>query len=299
MSVVAPADRLSVALVSCEAYPALSPDDQLLAAALHPVGLEPAATIWNDPDERWETYDAIVLRSCWDYHHRLQDFLRWLDRLEAQGALVYNAVPTLRWNVAKTYLRDLEASGIRITPTVWVPQGSETTLRAIADSVGWETLIVKPTVSASAYETWRVDAGAVTGYEARFARLVRERDLMVQPFLSAILTEGELSFVFLAGDFSHAVRKRPSPADFRVQPEFGGSAERVEAEGSLVRQATATLAAAPGATLYARVDGVVSGGELIVTELELVEPSLFFGLDDRAADRLAAALDRAVRRAGR
>jgi glutathione synthase/RimK-type ligase-like ATP-grasp enzyme len=299
MSAGARADGLSLALVSCEEYPALSTDDQLLAAALNRVGLETAATIWNDPDERWEAYDAIVLRSCWDYHHHPEAFLRWLDRLEARGALVYNAVPTLRWNLAKTYLRDLEASGIRITPTAWVPQGSVTTLGAIADSVGWETLIVKPTVSANAYETWRVDAGAVTGHEARFARLVRERDLMVQPFLTAILTEGELSVVFLAGDFSHAVRKRPGPGDFRVQSQFGGSAERVEVAGSVVRQAAAALAAAPGAALYARVDGVVSGGELILTELELVEPSLFFSLDDRAADRLAAALERAVRRARR
>jgi len=132
-------------------------------------------------------------------------------------------------------------------------------------------------VSASAYQTWLVERAGEAADEERFARLLRERDLMVQPFLPAIATEGELSLVFIAGGFSHAVRKRPKPGDFRVQEEHGGTAEREEISPDLVRQAAQALAAAPEPPLYARVDGVVLDGTLMVMELELVEPMLYFG----------------------
>ena len=111
--------------------------------------------------------------------------------------------------------------------------------------------------------------------------MVADRDLMVQPFLPVFETDGEISHVFLDGAFSHAVRKRPRPGDFRVQEEHGGTAERTEASADLVRQAARALAAAPEPTLYARVDGVVIDGGLVVTELELVEPQALLRLATR------------------
>jgi glutathione synthase/RimK-type ligase-like ATP-grasp enzyme len=279
-------------------YPDLPTDDQLLTAALLRHGVGAAAAVWNDPQVAWQEYDAIVLRSCWDYHLRPAEFLHWLDHLEQPAVHppppVYNDVPTVRWNMTKTYLRDLEAAGVATAPTVWVPQGTATTLQGIVESVGWEELVVKPTVSATAYKTWRVERARVEEHEARFARLIVEREVMVQQFLPAVLSEGELSLVFLAGAFSHAVRKRPAAGDFRVQEQFGGTFERAEVESGLIRQAAAAVAASPGKPLYARVDGVVVDGGLVLMELELVEPTLFFGLDGTAADRLAIAIKRTV-----
>ena len=291
-----------VALVTCAAYPELPADDQLLRAALHRQGVGAAAAVWNNPQEAWQEYDAIVLRSCWDYHLRPAEFRRWLDHLEQRAVRphppppppVYNDVPTVRWNMTKTYLRDLEAAGVATAPTVWVPKRTATTLRSIVESVGWEQLVVKPAVSATAYKTWRVERTRVREHEARFARLIAERDVMVQQFLPAVLSEGELSLVFLAGAFSHAVRKRPATGDFRVQEQFGGTVERAEVDPALTRQAAAAVAAAPGKPLYARVDGVVVDGRLVLMELELVEPTLFFGLDGAAADRLAIEIKRAL-----
>jgi glutathione synthase/RimK-type ligase-like ATP-grasp enzyme len=192
--------------------------------------------------------------------------------------------------VTKSYLRELAAAGVAVTPTVWVPVGSTATLGQLADEIGAEAVVVKPNVSATAFETWRFDRARATDAEAQFARLVRERDLMVQPFLPAIETDGELSLVFLDGAFSHAVRKRPRPGDFRVQEEHGGTAEAAVAGADLVRQAARALAVAPGDPLYARVDGLASDGTFVVTELELVEPMLYFGWDAGAADRMAEAL---------
>jgi glutathione synthase/RimK-type ligase-like ATP-grasp enzyme len=295
LSAMAASLPLSIALVTCEAYPDLTADDRLLLPALERFGLRPVPARWDDPGQRWETYGAVVLRSCWDYHHRFAEFVRWLHDLERAGARVHNPVRTLRWNMRKTYLRHLEAAGIPVAGTVWATMRSTTSLRDIRRSTGWDAMVVKPTVSASAWETWLTDGPAGAADEERFARLLRDRDLMVQPFLPSIVTEGELSLVFIAGEFSHAVRKRPKPGDFRVQEEHGGTAEREPVTPELVRQARRALDAAPGPGLYARADGVVVDGRLVITELELVEPMLYLGWDSAAAGRLAAGIERALR----
>ena len=291
-----PRVHATIALATCAEHPGLSADDRLLLPALARRGCRAVPALWDDPRQRWQEYDAVVLRSTWDYHHRLEEFLRWVDRLEREARPVFNRVPILRWNVAKTYLRDLEAAGVPVTPTTWVPLGSGATLRELMDAVQSDALVVKPTVSASAFETWRVYRTCSQDNEARFARLVAQRDLMIQPFLPVIETEGESSFVFLAGTFSHAVRKRARPGDFRVQEEHGGTAVREVPAPDLVRQAARALAAAPGATLYARVDGVVLDGTLVVMEVELVEPMLYFGWDAEAPDRFVAGLVAACER---
>lgn len=284
----------SIALATCAKYPDLSPDDQLLTPALERLGLRPVAARWDDGGQRWDAYDAVVIRSTWDYHERPDEFLRWLDGLERAAVPTFNPIATLRWNLRKTYLRELEAAGVAVTPTLWVARGSSATLPEMLDAVEADALVVKPMVSASAFETWRVRRPAASDDEARFGRLLAERDLMVQPFLPAIEADGELSFVFFAGEFSHAVRKRAKPGDFRVQEEHGGTAASEDAAPDLLRQAARALAAAPAPTLYARVDGAVLDGSLVVTELELVEPMLYFGWDPNAAGTFARALGRAL-----
>ena len=290
-----PSTRPAIALVTCAEYPGLTPDDLPLAAALERRGLRAVPALWDDAAQRWDGYAAVVLRSCWDYHHRAAEFARWLDRLEQRGARVRNPVATLRWNFRKTYLRDLEAAGIPVTGTVWAERGSATTLRDVARSTGWTVMVVKPTVSASGWETWLVERAGVAEDEARFADHLRSRDLMIQPFMPGVLSEGEVSLIFLDGRYSHAVRKRPRPGEFRVQEEHGGSVEREEAPASLVGQAAAALAVAPRGSLYARVDGLVENGRLTVSELEMIEPKLYLTFDDGAAETLAAAIERGLR----
>jgi len=284
----------SVALVTCAEFPDLTPDDLLLVSALARRGLKAVPALWDDPRQRWAEHAAVVLRSCWDYHRRAAEFDRWLEQLEREQARVFNPLPTLRWNTHKSYLRDLEAAGIPVVRTMWAAKGSAMTLRQVADSMGWSAMVVKPTISASAFDTWRVAREATEGSEERFARQLRDRDLMIQPYLPSIATEGELSFVFIAGAFTHAVRKRPGPGDFRVQEEHGGSAERAALAQDLVLEAARAIRVAPEPPLYARVDGATLGGRLHVTELELIEPTLYFRFEPAAAQRLATALGSAI-----
>ncbi|HVE80232.1 MAG TPA: hypothetical protein VNA89_15305 [Gemmatimonadaceae bacterium] len=284
-----------VALATYARLPGLADDDRLLADALRAVAVDAAPAVWDDAGVDWERFDLVIVRSCWDYHTRLGDFLRWLDRVEATGTRVENAPAVLRWNAEKTYLRDLAACGVPVVPTRWVRPGGDVALDVLLGEAGWDEAVVKPIVSASATDTWRTGRASAAADAARFRDLAARGGVMVQPFLPVVAAEGEWSLVFLDGTFSHAVLKRPAAGDFRVQHEHGGSAEPVAPSPALVRQARAALAAAPGDPLYARVDGCVIAGRLHVMELELIEPSLFLALAPDAPARLARAV---VRRLG-
>jgi glutathione synthase/RimK-type ligase-like ATP-grasp enzyme len=287
------APRGSVALVTCAAYPELSDDDRLLLPALEAAGFEPVARRWDDPDEPWARHAAVVVRSCWDYHRRAAEFHAWLDRLETAGARVFNPVPILRWNADKRYLRDLASAGIAVVPTAWVDEREEGSLAALAGARGWRRVVVKPSVSATAFETWRTGPVVTDDDEQRFRRLTGERPVLVQPYLPEI-EGGELSLVFLGGRYSHAVLKRPRPGDFRVQIDFGGTVESVRPDPHVVETATRVLRAAPSDTLYARVDLCLVAGRVQLMELEVLEPALFFQTEGDAPGRFAEALARAL-----
>jgi glutathione synthase/RimK-type ligase-like ATP-grasp enzyme len=283
------APRGTVALVTCAAHPDLSADDRLLLPALRAAGFEPLARRWDEPAEPWARHAAVVVRSCWDYHHRPEEFHAWLDRLERVRARVFNPVPILRWNADKRYLRDLEAAGIEVVPTAWVDQPNDGSLAELADARGWRRVVVKPSVSATAFETWRTGHRVTADDEHRFRRLTGKRPALVQPYLPEI-EGGELSLVFLGGRYSHAVLKRPRPGDFRVQTDFGGTVEPARPDPQVVEAAARALRAAPGATLYARVDLCLVAGQVQLMELELLEPTLFFAGEPAAPGRFAESL---------
>ena len=174
----------TVALVTCAAHPQLSADDRLLLPVLAEAGFEPVARLWDDSAEPWARHAAVVVRSCWDYHHRPREFHAWLDRLTAEGARVFNPVPLLRWNADKRYLRDLADAGIEVIPTAWVAERDEASLADLAGARGWRHVVVKPSVSATAFETWRAGP-VVTGEDEERFRRAHRRAACPGPALSA------------------------------------------------------------------------------------------------------------------
>lgn len=246
--------------------------------------------MWDSADSRWEQFAAVVIRSCWDYHTRLAEFTRWLDRLERAGVPVSNPPALLRWNADKVYLRDLAARGIPIVPTRWVSQGETLSLTEVLRAEGWRDVVVKPAVSAAAFHTWRVSAPEAEASAERFQALVAERDVLVQAFVPEIERGGEWSFCFFGGRYSHAVVKRPRPGEFRVQEAHGGTAELAEPGPGLLAQAEAVVAALPAPAVYARVDACQVNGRLQLMELEALEPSLFLALHPEAPARFATAI---------
>ena len=293
--------KQSIALVTYHELPDLADDDRLLVPALARHGLDAVPAVWNDRDTDWSRFTAAVIRSTWDYYHRLPEFLEWIGRLEHLGVALFNPPAVLRWNSDKRYLRDLTAKGIAVVPTLWVEKDAPTSLAAALAAQGWEDAVIKPAVSASAWETWKTSRSTADSDEERFRRLVARGTVMVQPFIEAVAADGEWSLLYLGGTFSHAVLKQANPGDFRVQPRHGGSARVHVPVEPIRRQADAVLQAAltdPREALYARVDGCVVDGGFLLMELELLEPSLFLGLQPGAAEQVAAALAARLGRAG-
>ena len=282
--------RKRIAFVTHAGLPGLAADDQLAVAELARRGAEVEPTVWDDPGVQGSGFDGVVLRSCWDYYLRLSSFLDWLARLEREGVPLWNPAAVVRANVDKGYLGKLAAAGVSVVPTVQVEKGETADLLAILDERGWDEAVVKPAVSASAFRTWRTSRAEAQAQQASFDELLSLSSALIQPFLPEIQTRGEWSFIFLGGELSHAVLKRPQEGDFRVQEHLGGSSRPAVPSRELIGQARAVVEKIPRPWLYARVDGVESGEGFLLMELELTEPSLFLGTDPGAPARFAKAI---------
>src|SRR2546422_2263140 len=285
-----------IALATSAKLPTLNDDDRLLIPALAELGLAAIPAVWDAPDVCWEEFQGVVVRSCWDYHHRLEEFLAWVARLERAGIPVWNPPAALRWNSHKGYLRDLAARGVPIVPTRWLERGAPVDLARLLRDAGWREAVVKPAVSASAHGTWRTSFETASADQPRLDELLGAGDIMAQTFVSEVRAGGEWSILFLGGRYSHAVLKRPAEGDYRVRWEFGGSAGTSAPPPRRAADAEAVMAVVPGDPVYARVDGVERDGRLVLMELELIEPHLFLGWDAGAAARLARAVDALVTR---
>ncbi len=285
-----------VALVTCRELADGYEDDRLALAPLAALEIETRFVSWTDEID-WSAFELVVLRSPWDWYLRAGEFGAWLGALERSGARVENA-GAARW-LDKTFLRAL---GERLIPTEWVAPGDERSLESIVRARGWERAVLKPSLSANAHRTLLFDAADAPAHEAALRGIAAGGAAMVQPYFEEVTREGEHSFVFLGGAFSHAVRKIAAPGDFRVQSDHGGSVVfGPEAPAPLVAQAAEALKLVAAAPLYARVDGVVRDGVLRVMELELVEPELFLRAHPEAPARFARAVAERVgrRRAAR
>ena len=286
--------RPRVAFVTHGGSPDLTADDRLAAAALEELGVTIEAVPWGQPGVDWLAYAAIVLRSTWDYHLKLGEFLLWVDRLDALDAPLWNPPPLLRWNCRKEYLLTITHPHLRPPPTHFVIPGATTSLAEVLDTRHWDEVVIKPSVSADALDTLESSRARAEADQAVFEGMLERTAVVVQPLVPEIRTQGELSLVFFDGVFSHAVRKRPKPGEFRVQERLGGTIAPAEVPGSLVEWAGELLASLPALSLYARVDVVEARDRFVLMEVELVEPSLFLEHAPAAARAFAAAVHRKV-----
>lgn len=215
------------------------------------------------------------MRSTWDYFDREPEWLAWIDRVKGEARRLHNPAPVLAWNTHKTYLRDLGERGVPVVDTQWLAAG-ETAV------VEHERGVVKPAVSGGAQGLRQVTRGD---------EVVAEEDLLVQPLLESIRTEGELSLFYAAGEFTHMVRKVPAGGDIRVQPEFGSDVRAEEPTAEMRSASDAVLAAIEHELLYARVDLVrAADGTLRLIELEVIEPQLYLRWAPEVVERYVAAI---------
>jgi glutathione synthase/RimK-type ligase-like ATP-grasp enzyme len=281
---------MRLAIVSCEGLPTWEVDDRALMDALAAAGVAYDVVPWT-ADVDWSSWTSALLRTPWDYADQVGRFLAWADEAAARTRL-FHPPAILRWNLRKTYLRDLAEAGVPIAPTVWVDAPED--VAPALEVMGWPRAFLKPVVGASARWTMRLDRTQAAEAAAFVARA--GEPMILQPYLDAVEREGELSAIVIDGVVTHAVRKVPVPGDYRVQDDYGASDMPIPLTDELAQLTEQTLRAAAArlglteALLYARVDALRGAdGRLVLNELEIVEPSLFFRHGRHAAPALVRA----------
>jgi glutathione synthase/RimK-type ligase-like ATP-grasp enzyme len=275
---------ISIALVTATAMPKPDLESHLLLEPLERRGVSTSLVPWDSAFD-WALTDLVVIRTTWDYIHRLDEFLRWADAVDSVTRLV-NPPAVLRWNTHKSYLLDLAAAGVPTVPTQVLAKG---TTDISAELLPAGDIVVKPAVSIGAIGSLRTHSDDPLA-KASIIDLATSGDVLVQPFIPSVLESGETSMMFARGRLSHSIRKVPAPGEYRVQDHHGGSVRPHQATDEEIAVAHAALAVAPAPLTYARVDVVSTDQGPVVMELELVEPALFLDADPAAPRTFADAL---------
>lgn len=266
-------------------------DDELAVGPLERLGWRVSVLSWRQEAIPWNTFDLVVIRSTWDYWNDVPGFLDVLAQINRQTRLA-NSLDVVHWNLAKSYLRDLEGKGVGVVATLWLDELRAEDLADYADRLGVERMVVKPVIGANGEDAYRLDRREDPRRLRRIAARFEGRACMLQPFMEHVLTEGEYSLFYFGGTFSHAILKVPAAGEFRSQEERGADIRGVVPEERLRSRAERALAAVSPTPLYARIDLVRNAGsDFEVMELELIEPSLYLRMDPGAPARFAQAVD--------
>jgi len=271
---------MNIALITYEdkgAYdsPTVESEDDKLLLFLKEKGLNIETVIWNDEQINWENYQLAILKSPWDYFDLYEDFKSWLNLLEGKNIRLLNPIDIVRWNADKHYLKEIELAGLNITPSIFITNSDEINLNAFFEKFNTDKLIVKPCVSGGAKNTFKVTIDNVEAVNEKLSLLIQNEDFIIQPFLPEILENGEWSFIFFNGIYSHTLVKKAKQGDFRVQPAHGGSVHIQNPDQALIEIAAEYVKLFAKDCLYARVDGTFVNNQFLLMELELIEPFLF------------------------
>jgi glutathione synthase/RimK-type ligase-like ATP-grasp enzyme len=279
------AQQRTIGFLTSSDHRNLVSDDLILAAALERRCTKVIPVVWTEAAPDSFTCDVLLIRSVWDYHLRPQDFIRWIDAASSRMT-VLNPPEMIRWNMDKRYLRVIERAGFRVPKTIFLDQGAEADLADVMLSAGFSEAVVKPVISASAYETRKIQH-AKSQDNQWLKDLLKTRPMMVQEFIPEIQSGGEWSLIFAGMEFTHAAHKVPKRGDFRVQEEHGGMHLRGSPPAQAFAMAQEILHRFAPEAVYCRVDLVMRGDRATLMELELIEPLLHFELAPEAAEVMA------------
>jgi len=279
-----------IAFLTATRFADLYEDDLLAAAELRRRGHTVSPLIWTECTvEQMNAFDAVVMRTPWDWFNHRAQFRAFLERLRHVKSRVLNAPAQLLEFADKTYLPRLQALGVNVVPTEQLAPSELHRVPQLLAARSWRRAVLKPAFTANAVGARLFDSSEAARVLSELGAPTDGEPWLLQPFIPSI-AEGELSFIFFEGVFSHAVRKLPKQTEWRVQSEYGGTSTPYAPSPREIDQATELLRRSAPGTTYGRVDAVNWEGKLHLMELELVEPELFFRHEPRAAARFADAL---------
>lgn len=256
-------------------------------------GLDVRREDWDNPQVDWTQYGCIILKSPWDYVEKMDLFDAWLRQISELNILLLNPATIVRWNCDKHYLQDIAAAGLNTLPTRFLQAGERFDPQTHLTGFATDKLVVKPCISGASKNTFVVSQDS-TGKIHTINKLLEQEAMMVQPFMPQINEEGEWSFLFFNGQFSHALLKTPAPDDFRCQQQFGGTVRPIIPTSEQLASVSRYVHEFAKGCLYARVDGLMIDGIFCLMELELIDPYLFLDVDKHSYERYYTALQKII-----
>lgn len=270
-------------------------EDLFLQEALEKEGLKVYRTNWDNPTFDWSSCTAVVFRTIWDYFDRYDEFEPWFEKANHKTKMI-NSYPTIKWNLDKHYLNDLDKKGVEICPTVFVEAGDQRSLEQVLKETSWTDFVIKPVISGGGRHTYKLTLEESPNYEKVYLELIANEAMMIQEFQTHVVSDGEISLVMVDGIYQHAVLKIAKKGDFRVQDDFGGSVHVYTPTKDEIALAEQSIAACDEKPFYGRVDIIKNNdGKNCISELELIEPELWFRNNPLAAEALALAISKSLK----
>ena len=262
-------------------------EDGLVIEGLEKLNLRTIKKDWNDTNFNWSSTKSAIFRSTWDYFDQFSTFRNWLDLVKDQCYLI-NPYQQINWNLDKHYLIDLQKLDLPIVESVFVSKKTNLNLETISKSKNWKDIVIKPTISGAARHTYLLKNEEIKNFQEKWLSLTSMEDFMVQEFQNNILSSGEIAVMLFGGKYSHSVLKKAKKGDFRVQDDFGGSVEKINPSLEIIQLAEKTIKSLKTIPIYSRVDIIFDNNNRpVISELELIEPELWFRFKEDSAYKLA------------
>ena len=264
-------------------------EDGLIKVELEKINISCRRVAW-DFDFKSDLFKCVLFRTTWNYFDEIINFKKFLTNNKHKTDFI-NPINQIVWNLDKVYLLQLHDRGINIPKTILVKKNSTTSLLDVVKKNKMKGVVIKPSVSAAAWKTYYIKESDLMSSEKLFQKLIGQQDMLIQDFQKNIIKHGEVSVMMIDGEYSHAVLKCAKPGDFRVQDDFGGSVNNYTPNMLEISFAKKVLNKLDFKPVYARVDIIIDNdNKIALSELELIEPEMWFRFNSSAAQKLARAI---------
>ena len=283
---------MKLAILTSIDMPNMLPYDMEVIALLEKRGVETTILIWDkiitrSPQEL-QQFDAILIRTIWDYFLKYDEYLKLLNLLEASKVPVFNPVEILKWNANKKYLQQLQNECFDIIPTIFNLNNDKDSF-AVAISKDWKKVVLKPVISGNSYHTFVIDGEDEHKFNQLIDKHYINRPYMLQEFIPEI-SNGEISTIYFSNGYSYSVTKVPPVGEYRVQFDYGGIYHFGDVDPIIKNTCDRIAARFENKLLYQRVDGVWRDGKFLIMEVELIEPDIYLNLNNNALSNWVDAL---------